>query len=274
MTHRRIAVLGSGYEAGDEACIPLEIAAVAAANFEPELQPLRLHAFPATPYDRSLALIAHIDAGIAAARGGAIAVFINTFGDYGLSELRSALSIPVVGAGEAAMMLAATLGRRFSIVTLWPRSLGFIYDERLASCGMQARCTGVRHVLEEDELANRAHENPVAKLRSAEATLLDRVIAAADAAVRHDGADTIVLGCTCMAPIAARLASRIAAPVVDAMTTGYLQAETLLRLQVRHSALAYPQPSQGRLDAVTALIEGRAQPAADEQCKVCIISSK
>jgi allantoin racemase len=273
MTRQRIAVLGSGDDAQGSEHVPAQIAAVAGATFEPQLQQLRLSAFPGTPYDRSLAVIASIDAGIAAARSGASAVFINTFGDYGIAELRSALSIPVVGAGEAAMAVAATLGRRFSIVTIWPRSLGFIYDERLASCGMGRRCTGVRYVLDEGELANSAYDDPVAKLRAADATLLDRVMAAADAAVRQDGADTIVLGCTCMSPIAARIASRINVPVVDAMVTGYVYAEALVTLRIRQSALAYPQPAQGRLEAIAALIDGREQPAADERCSVCVIAT-
>ena len=46
-------------------------------------------------------------------RGAAI---IGCFYDGGLRELREALTMPVVGMGEASMLLAATLGHRFSII--------------------------------------------------------------------------------------------------------------------------------------------------------------
>ena len=46
------------------------------------------------------------------------AVVLGCFGDPGLDAFREIVSIPVVGPGEASVLLAASLGHRFSIVTI------------------------------------------------------------------------------------------------------------------------------------------------------------
>lgn len=273
MTPNKIAIIGSGFRSRGIVTVPREISEIAGPSCSPQLQAFRLNVFPATPFDRSLAVMAHIDAGIIAATQGADAVFLNTFGDYGLAELRSALAIPVVGAGESAMLVASSLGRRFSIVTIWPRKLSFIYDERIGACGMSRRCVSVRYVLDDAELEAGSENDSVDKLRQGNVELIDRVVEAANIAVRRDGADTIVFGCTCMSPIADRVAMRLSVPVVDAARTGYLYAETLVRLGVRQSSVAYPQPVAGRIGAVSALIDGTPQSDAADSCPVCPVGS-
>lgn len=59
-----------------------------------------------------------IDNGIAAEETGYDAVVMGHFQDPGLYELKSAVDIPVIGAGEATMHFAAQLGRHIGLVTL------------------------------------------------------------------------------------------------------------------------------------------------------------
>lgn len=61
-----------------------------------------------------------VDNGLAAATDGYDAVVIGHFQDPGLYELRSALTIPVIGVGEATLLAASQLGRRLGLVTLDP----------------------------------------------------------------------------------------------------------------------------------------------------------
>lgn len=269
----RIAVIGTGAAPTGGIVPPAEIAAMARDGFKPQLIETALSIFPATPYQRGLAVLAYVEAGIRAERAGYDAVFINTFGDYGLTELKSALSIPVIGAGEAALSLAATLGRRFAIVTIWPPSLNFIYDERLAASGLGARCAGVVNVLSELEMNRRGQaEDPVAAMRAARADMIDRLSAAALAAVRERGADTIVLGCTCMAPIGALIAARVPVPVIEPMTAGYAAAEMMLSLRLTQSKIAFASPPAAALDVAAQLVAG-APVAAAEECGACVIAS-
>jgi allantoin racemase len=272
MTHR-IAVIGTGFTPAGSNAPPAEIAAVAGAGFAPELIETTLSVFPGTPYERGLCALGYVETGIRAAEQGYAAAFINTVGDYGIDELRSAVPIPVVGAGEAAMTIATTLGRRFAIVTIWPAALNFIYDERIRSCRMAERCVGVFNVLANDEMTLRGDDaDPVAGMRRGQQAMIDRIVRVADRAVAA-GADTIVLGCTCMAPIGARIAERMAIPVVEAMTAGYKFAETLVGLKLAHSAAAFPRAGADRLKLARDLVAGAGVAVKDEDCEVCVVAS-
>jgi allantoin racemase len=138
---------------------------------------------------------------------------------------------------------------------------------------MMERCSGVRHVLEEREMTDSVHDS-MDKLRAGDPELVERVVISAQAALLQDGADVIVLGCTCMAPVADQVARQVGAPVVDAMVSGYIHAESLLRMRLSQSAVAYPRPAQARLDAVAALVEGKAQPAGEDHCSVCVTAAE
>jgi Asp/Glu/hydantoin racemase len=81
--------------------------------------------FGISPPDRHFGRLAEfrcaaiaIDNGLEAAQRGYDAVVIGHFQDPGLYELKSALSIPVIGAGESCMHYAARMGRRLALVTL------------------------------------------------------------------------------------------------------------------------------------------------------------
>jgi allantoin racemase len=276
MVHR-IAILGTGHRAQGGSQPPREIARVAGGGFQPELVETRFGAFPDTPYDRGLAVLGHVDAGIKAQSDGYRALFINTFGDYGIAELRSALSIPVVGAGEAAMAVASTLGRRFAIVSIWPRAMNFIYHERVAATGMGPRCVAIHNVMDDFEMAavkRGEADDAVTVMRRGSAEIVDRVVAAADLAIARDGADTIVLGCTCMAPIGATVASRVRAPVVEAMTAGYTMTEMMVSLGLAQSAVAFPRAAPQRLLAVGDLISGRPREVVADECEICVIADE
>ncbi|MBL8629271.1 MAG: hypothetical protein JNM81_06565 [Rhodospirillaceae bacterium] len=269
----RIAIIGTGVGPQGTKTPPKEIASIARVPYQPELIETRLSIFPGTPYQRGLAALGYVEAGIRAQDEGYGAAFINTFGDYGIAELKSALIIPVVGAGEAALTLAGTLGRKFAIVTIWAPSLNFIYAERLQACRMEDRCVGVFNVLIESEMPGQGvGEDPVAAMRAAKAHMIERIVAEANKAVAA-GADTIILGCTCMAPIGALIASRMNVPVIEPMTAGYMACETALRLGVAQSKAAFAAPPAAALQAARDLVAGNATISPDEECGVCIVAS-
>jgi len=271
---QRIAVIGTGFRKAGTAAPPPEITAAKAAGFDPFLIETRLPSFPMNEVNRVLSETANIETGLRAVRQeGADAIFINTVGDYGLHALRAALRVPVIGAGEATMHAAAQLGERFSIVTIWPRSMNFIYTGLLRLYRMQERCVSVRFVSANDELATLSKDrNFITDMRSGEATQQDRIVAMCYRALEEDGADTIMLGCTCMSPIAQEIAARVKAPVLNPLTTGYKATEMALALTQVHSVEAYRPVGGTRdaqytaiADAVTALSladpRGKAQAA-------------
>ena len=269
----RIAVIGTGAGISKTSCPPTPIAELAGEGFAPELVEPRLRTFPMTPYDRGLTALAYIDCAIEAEKAGFDAVFINTFGDYGIDEMRSATSMVVVGAGEATMAMSCNIGRRFSIVTIWPPKLNFTYQERLRSTGMDARCASVRHVLSDVEVEGL--EGPgaaVTSLKDQNAAIVDRVIEQIEKAIHEDGVDTIILGCTCMAPIWPLVSRRAPVPVLESMRTGYKTVEAMLALGLKHSYKAYPKAAPSNLGVIGKLIAGQGNLDLGGDCEVCVIT--
>lgn len=229
MTPRRIAVIGTGHTATGGTLPPATIANRVAPGITAELVETEQGVFPGTPQAREQTEREYIKTGQEAARAGYDAIFINTVGDYGLKELRSIVGIPVIGAGEAAMLFARALGTPFAIVTIWPPTLAFIYDGLIADYGMGEYCAGVRYAMAENSLDTLGDDdNFVEKMRRGDVDSLDNVIAHCHKALEA-GARTIVMGCTCMAPIADSLAAACDAPVIEAMATGYGMTELALR---------------------------------------------
>lgn len=84
-----------------------------------------VHVEGLTPPDRDFGRLSEmrcaikaIDNGMRAEESGFDAFVLGHFQDPGLYELRSALQIPVAGAGEATLLAASQLGRRLGLVTL------------------------------------------------------------------------------------------------------------------------------------------------------------
>lgn len=253
---QRIAVIGTGHRATGGNEPPAGIAAVARASFKPELVETRLQIFPDTPAHRRDAAVGYLEAGYRAEAEGYAAVFINTVGDYGLKRLRHCVSIPVVGAGQAGMYLAASLADRFAIVTIWPRSLEFIYRDLLSDYGLADKCVSIRYGSEDAALASLAEpDNFVERMRRGEADMLENLTAHCRAAA-EDGAGAILLGCTCMSPIGGVLADAVPLPVVDPMTAGYRYAELLVSAGLTPAPLATggPAPSLPEVEALLAAL--------------------
>jgi Asp/Glu/hydantoin racemase len=80
---------------------------------------------------------------LACERDGADAIVFGHFQDAGLWELRSALTIPVVGLGESSMLYACQLGFRFGLITIDPTFVAW-HEEQLRRYALTGRCAGVR----------------------------------------------------------------------------------------------------------------------------------
>ena len=271
MTYR-IGIIGTGAAPTGTNIPPVPIAEIAAQGFVPELIEPRLRTFPMTPYDRGLTALAYLDCAVEAEKAGFDAVFINTVGDYGIDEMKSATDMVVVGAGEAIMAMCCNTGRRFSIVTIWPPKLNFIFHERVNSCGMQSRCVSIRNVQQDREIEGIEDAGATTvRLQNHNDLLKSRIVDTIQSAVEEDGADTIMLGCTCMAPVGPDIASRVAVPVFESMRTGYKTVEALLTLGVRHSDMAFPKPNPDNLTAVGTLVAGQGNVDLGGDCEVCAI---
>ncbi len=183
--------------------------------------PIRLSAFARSAYERLVVDVGYVDAAQRAAPN-ASAILINSFADYGIDAMRAALAVPIIGAGEATLLAAARLAQRFAIVTVWPESMRFLYTERLRALELADRCTSILHVSPEAELSRLGSADGVMeRMHRRETSVLEQLRAACKLAIERDGADCIVLGCTCMAPVGPELAASCSRPVLESSRIGY-----------------------------------------------------
>lgn len=221
----RIAILGTGDAPQADDPVPEPIAAVR-SRFEAALETVPEAVFPDSPAARDQCRRAYLKAGIAAEQHGYAGVFINTVGDYGLADVRQACRIPATGAGEGAVRTAQRRGK-FGIVSIWPPQLAFIYDTLLAATRSEESCVAVYHLSKDEELGTLDQpDNFVRRMQACGATSLQAIREASDRCLQQ-GAQTVVLGCTCMYPVAKILDSD-GLPVIEPMEAGYRYLLSLL----------------------------------------------
>ena len=228
--------------------------------------PSRVGVFPSTPVERLMQDVGHCDAALTAEAEGCSAAVIDSLGDYGIDAMRAALTIPVAGAGEAGMAAASRNGRRFALVTVWPASMNFIPEHLLRRHEIQAQCIAIYNVGTEEVLDRLSGPGGyLADVREGRAAVMARItdaIAAAAAA----GAEAVLLGCTCMSPIAAALAASSPIPVINPL-------EEAVRAALAAKPPARPYLREGRTTLVRAMVDAVAdQPVED--CEVCIFEEE
>lgn len=181
-----------------------------------------------TLYTELLNNRAVVENSIAAERDGFDAIVLGCWADP-LWEAREAVDIPVVGIGEAAMLLATTLGFRFAIITVAPGVIPTIETD--------LRLYG---------LENRAISRPVRSLDPS--SDMELLLESVTAPHRHlipnfervarkcieDGAEVIVVGCGYYGPILTLHGYKeipgTGVPVVDCSAAGLKLAEVLADL--------------------------------------------
>jgi allantoin racemase len=160
---------------------------------------------------------------------GCGAGIIGCFYDGGLRELREALRMPVVGMAEAAMLLALTMGHRFSIVVgrrKWiPKMTDNVilggYERRLAS--LRVVEMGIPDVAADPDL------------------FFDRVIDESRRAAVEDGAEVVVLSEIATPAFWERAREELDVPLVDPGVACWkwaeMAADLFLRLGQSHSKI-------------------------------------
>ena len=207
---------------------------VVRAGYEPVFEAVRFGATLGDSYhDMMLMDWTVFQAGITAEAEGFAAVCIDTVSDSGLRALRSRLTIPVIGPGEAAFYTACMLGKRFSILTMWPQWFP-LYEKTLTDYGLWDRVASLRSIDTRPDLSD--------LLAGKEDVIFGKLRDEAMAAIEEDGADVIVLGSTTMHQSAGFLAAHLPVPVINPGLVAYKLCETLLELGLSHSKKAFPAP--------------------------------
>jgi len=245
---------------------------------ETTLHELRFRVLARTAYEHVFTELGTLDAAERALAEGCDVVYVDTFGDYAVDRIRALTSVPVVGAGEAGIRSAAEHHGSYSIVTVWPRSMRYLYDERLATTPGGERCRGVHHLSDDDELERLGRRDGVkARMNRHESDVVADLAALCRSAVAADGSEAVLLGCTCMSPVAEAIRERIEVPVLDPSTIGLETAHRAALASaspvstssasgdVRHAGLA--------VDVVEAYLRAQEKDSVwVDDCEVCAIT--
>lgn len=204
-------------------------------------------------YEDALAAPGVVAAAIQAERDGVDAVVIDCMNDPGMEAAREAVSIPVVGAAQAAMLLAAMLAHKFSVVSTAERD---VYPT--------AQLTR-RYGLATSHASTRWVDIPVLALREDNDRLLAGLVDESKRAIELDGAHAIVFGCTGMRGMAGLVEAElhkqgIAAIVIDPSLAALKWAEILVDLKLAQSQRTYPPLGELLLPEHQALV---GQPAEE-----------
>lgn len=186
-------------------------------------------------YEASLADVFCLEAGATAEEEGYAAVCLNSMSDSGLAALRSRLAIPVVGPGQSSFHLAASLGKRFSVITMWPQ-WHWIYDKLARDTGLESRLASIRDI--------GVRPDTQELLAGKEDIVFEKLEAACHQAIEQDGADVLILGSTTMHQSHAWLRERLPVPILNPGLVAFKQCEMLLDLGLSHSKKAYPAPAR------------------------------
>lgn len=186
-----------------------------------------------SPYEL-LILDAYVtEAGLASEAEGYDAVVMDTVSDSGLAALRSRLTIPVLGPGQTQQHVAAMLGKRFSILTMWRRWVS-LYEKTMSEYETRHYCASIRSIdvrPDQEQL-----------LAGKEEVVFARLEEAGRAAIDEDGADVLLIGSTTMHQSVAHLRSALGVPVINPGVLTLKLAELFVQLGLSHSKVAYISP--------------------------------
>lgn len=172
---------------------------------------------------------------VQAEQEGADGVIIDCMADPGLYAARELVRIPVVGPAQASMHLAAIMGHRFSVLTVFEHDIPAVEDQA-ARYGLSAKLASAR-----------AFNIPVLALDDDVEGTVQVLIDVSEQAVREDDAHVIIPGCTGLAGLAPRIQAGLAergcqVPVLDPPSVAMKLAESLVDLGQSHSQRTYPRP--------------------------------
>ena len=167
------------------------------------------------------------------------AAIIDCFGDPGLDAARELVEMPVIGVAQSACHLAAQIAPRFSIINTVPE---FVHIDRelVVKYGLSQHVASVITI-----------DIPVLALETQQKRTVTVLAKATERAVREDGAQAVVLGCTGMSSLVTALKKQLArrglaAPVVEPLRAAVYTAVSWVLGGLSQSKEAFMPPRAKR----------------------------
>jgi allantoin racemase len=143
-------------------------------------------------------------------------IIVSAFGDPGLEELRSRVTIPVTGICEASMLAASVGGRRFGVATTTPDLVEAIADHA-HRLGLSGLYTGARCPV----------EDPVFLTRDPSA-IVEMLARNVEECTELDGARAVIIGGGPLGEAAESLRERFIFPVLSPIRSAMEHIQNLI----------------------------------------------
>jgi len=173
---------------------------------------------------------------------GYSAVVIDCFGDPALDAAKELVSIPVVGANEAACHLAAQIAPKFSIINILPEVEPLVRGLLIKRGFLQYLASIVTIGI------------PVLDLEKDREKSASAVVRSIEKAFKEDGAYAAVLGCTGMSSLLEIVKKQldkkgVNIPIVEPLRAAVYSAIVFSLIGISHSKAAYmpPRPKPTKL---------------------------
>ena len=163
-------------------------------------------------------------------------IWLSDFDMCGVEAAREVIDIPIIGGFPPSAFTALALSQRFSIVTILQSTLAMQRGHILT------------YGLSESFASIRAIDCPVDQLANVD-IVVAKTVEQALLAVREDGAQSILLGCTGFVGVAARVTEVLQetlgayVPVIDPNQAGFSFLVSLVRMRLRPGRLCYSKVS-------------------------------
>jgi allantoin racemase len=183
-------------------------------------------------YEEYQSIPGGVDRAVEAERAGFDGIIVGCFGDPGIDAYREMVNMPTIGPGEASMLFAASLGHRFSIVTVLD-SLDHLLRRLAWDVGVDRKLASVRSI-----------GIPVLELGADPEETFSRMVKEGELARDQDKADVVIMGCMSMAfgDRQHELARALGIPVVNPVYAAVKMMQAQCDLGLRHSRRAYQVP--------------------------------
>jgi len=196
-------------------------------------------------YEEYLSIPATVRRALELEQEGWDALVLGCYGDPGLDAFRELMSIPIIGPGEATALVAASLGHRFSIITITESVIAFT-ERQIWNTGVGERLASVRAV-----------GIPVLELHEDRDRAIAATVEQGEIAIADERADTLIVGCMSMGflGIAEAASEKLGVPVLNPGKVALKYAEAIVGAGLSHSRKAYMQPPKLESGKVASALE-------------------
>lgn len=164
-------------------------------------------------------------------------IWLTDFDMCGVEAAREVINIPIIGGFPTSAFTALALSQRFSIITVLQSTLAMQRGHVLT------------YGLSESFASIRAVDCTVPELENVD-IVVAKTLEQAIKAVKEDGAQSLLLGCTGFVDIAEKVSTLLSetvgayVPVIDPNQAGFGFLVSLVRMRLRPSRLTYSQTTE------------------------------